>query len=329
METIASDEMVLSSVQKVLNDFEINSSVATAAQQIARTFIEWSKRAENKAKFKKFSDEVIQNLETVFTGTVKSNKATIINRDKLWRNFFLLRSSTSYRKLWEDFLEPILSEKSSSALFYQHVTGELFKQLVKSHFQVENNSKDAASLSDQEGNALRYAAGYVCRHLRKKIENSTHNLKEELIICLMTLVKGVQYPEGTGTNEQWTDSLDRGGLWHVRENTYHFFCALEEETQIQLRQLAQSAFAARKRMIEAIISNEDVQFYWLILSADFEVDDDEVQSILLTMITELYLTMRGFSFANNWVEKFKQATKRSTQKSKSLRRELGSQNQIE
>ena len=202
METIASDEMVLSSVQKVLNDFEINSSVATAAQQIVRMFIEWSKRAENKAKFKKFSDEVIQNLETVFTGTVKSNKATIINRDKLWRNFFLLRSSTSYRKLWEDFLEPILSEKSSIALFYQHVTGELFKQLVKSHFQVENNSKDTASLSDQEGNALRYAAGYMCRHLRKKIENSTHNLKKELIICLMTLVKGVQYPEGTGTNEQ-------------------------------------------------------------------------------------------------------------------------------
>ena len=72
-----------SSVQKVLNDFEINSSVATAAQQIARTFVEWSKRAENKAKFKRFSDEVIQNLETVFTGAVKSNKATIINRDKL------------------------------------------------------------------------------------------------------------------------------------------------------------------------------------------------------------------------------------------------------
>ena len=193
---------------------------------------------------------------------------------------------------------------------------------------MENNSKYAASLSDQEGNTLRYAAGYVCRHLRKKIENFTHNLKEELIICLMTLVKGVQYPEDTGTNEQWTDSLHRGGLWHVRENTYHFFCALEEETQIQLRQLAQSAFAARKR-IEAIISSEDVQFYWLILSADFEVNDDEVQCILLTMITELYLTMCGFSFANNWVEKFKQATKRSTQKSKSLRRELGSQNQIE
>lgn len=326
---MASDEMVLSSVQKGSNDFEINSSVAIAAQQIARTFIEWSKRTENKAKFKRFSDEVIQSLETVFTGTVKSNKATIINRDKLWRNFFLLRSSTSYRKLWEDYLEPILSEKSSSALFYQHVTGELFKQLVKSHFQVENNSKHTASLSDQEGNALRYAAGYVCRHLRKKIENSTHNLKEELIICLMTLVKGVQYPEGTGTNEQWTDSLDRGGLWHVRENTYYFFCTLEEETQIQLQQLAQSAFAARKRMIEAIVSSEDVQFYWLIVSADFEVNDDEVQSILLTMITELYLTMRGFSFANNWVEKFKQATKRSTQKSKSLRRELGSQNQIE
>ena len=54
METIASDEMVLSSVQKVLNDFEINSSVATAAQQIARTFVEWSKRAKIRQSLRGF-----------------------------------------------------------------------------------------------------------------------------------------------------------------------------------------------------------------------------------------------------------------------------------
>ena len=322
------DEFVLSAVQQVLDDFQIKSPVATAAQQVASTFIEWAKMADNKGNLKKFCDEIIRNLETVFIDTIKSTVGSIVNRDKLWRNFFLLRSSTSYQQKWEDFLGPILSEKSSTALFYQRVTDILFRLMVKSHYQIANSSKPTASLNDQEANALRYAAGFVCRHLRKKMERSTHILKEELIVCLMTLVKGVQHPESAGNNEEWLDSVDRGGLWHVRENTFYFFCALEEEVQLQLKQLAQSAHAARKRMIEAITASDDVQFYWLIVTADFDDDDDEeVKSVLLSMIIELYLTMRGFSFASNWVEKFKQSAKKTTQKSKSLRRELYSQNQ--
>ena len=134
----------------------------------------------------------------------------------------------------------------------------------------------------------------MCRHLRNKIERSSHHLKEELVLCLMTLVKGVQYLENAGTNEEWINLVDRGGLWHVQENTFHFFCALEEEVQIQLKQLAQAAHAARKKMLQAIAANEDVQFYWLIVTADFEDDDDETKSILLLMISELYLTCEDF-----------------------------------
>ena len=154
----------------------------------------------------------------------------------------------------------------------------MFRLLVKPHYHIANNSKPTASLNDQEGNALRYAVGFVCRQLRKKIERSTHSLKQELIVRLMTLVKGVQYPENTGANEEWIDSVDRVGLWHVRENTFHFFCALAGEFQLQLKQLPQSAHAARKRMIKAITANEDIQFYWLIVTVDFE--DDDVKSVL-------------------------------------------------
>ena len=52
-------------------------------------------------------------------------------------------------------------------------------------------------------------------------------------------------------------------------------------------------------MIKAILASEDAQFYWLVVTADFEVDEDEVKSTLLSMIVELYLTIRGFSFASN------------------------------
>ena len=112
---------------------------------------------------------------------------------------------------------------SSSALFYQRVTDVLFRLLIKSHYQIANNDEASSTLNDLEANALRYAAGFVCRHLRNKIERSSHHFKEELVLCLMTLVKGVQYQENSGTNEEWIDLVDRGGLWHVRENTFHFF----------------------------------------------------------------------------------------------------------
>ena len=166
--------------------------------------------ADHKGNLKKFCDEVIKNLETVFINTVKSIKGSIVNRNKLWRKrkFLLLRSSTSYEQKWAAFLGPILTEKSFTALFYQRITDVLFWLMLKSHYQIANNSKPTVPLNDQEANALRYAAGFVCCHLRKKIEKSTHKLKEELIVCLMTLVKDVQHPESTGSNEEWLDSVD-------------------------------------------------------------------------------------------------------------------------
>lgn len=83
-------------------------------RQLGSAFIKWAKMADNKERLKKFCDELIRNMETVFITSIKST-GSIVNREK----FFLLRSSTSYQKKWEVFLGPILSETSSTALFYQ------------------------------------------------------------------------------------------------------------------------------------------------------------------------------------------------------------------
>ena len=78
----------------------------------------------------------------------------------------------------------------------------------------------------------------------------------------------------------------------------------------------------RTQFIEKLIKSDDVQFYWCITTADFEVDDVEVHDYLLKMIVELYVTIRGFSYASAWIEQYKQLQKKSTQRSKSLRKEL-------
>lgn len=104
-------------------------------------------------------------------------------------------------------------------------------------------------------------------------------------------------------------------------NNISLFCAMEE-VQVQLKLLPKCTSSRKKMMIKAILASEDVQFYRLFVTADFEVDEDKVKSTLLSMIVELYLTIRGFSFASNWIKQYKHSVKKSTQKSKSLRKNV-------
>ena len=111
------------------------------------------------------------------------------------------------------------------------------------------------------------------------------------------------------SEEEWTRMLDRGGLWYVKDRTYSLFLAIEEEVRQCLKTLSIQHAKCKKEIIECVTSNEDVLFYWIIATADFEIDDEEVHEMLLKMIVELYITMRGFSYANGWMEKFKKSTK--------------------
>ena len=77
-------------------------------------------------------------------------------------------------------------------------------------------------LNDDEGNALRYTAGYICHHLRKQLECSNHELKEELVLCLMELIRDKDKDcNASNTNEEWTILVDRGGLWYIKNTTYY------------------------------------------------------------------------------------------------------------
>ena len=74
-----------------------------------------------------------------------------------------------------------------------------------------------------------------------------------------------------------------------------------------------------KKLMKKIIENEDVLFFWALLSADWE---EEESKALLELLVEHYITVRGYSCASGWVEKYKQAHKKSMQKSKGIRKLL-------
>ncbi len=73
----------------------------------------------------------------------------------------------------------------------------------------------------------------------------------------------------------------------------------------------------KQKVLESIIKNEDVLFYWTLVATDWE---EEEASVLLEMVAELFVTIRVFAFVGSWMELYKQKSKTSTQKSKGVRK---------
>ena len=75
----------------------------------------------------------------------------------------------------------------------------------------------------------------------------------------------------------------------------------------------------KTKVTESILSNEDVQFHWTVVGADWE----EKESVaLLELVVDLFVTIWGFAFVSSWMELRKQETKKSTQKSQGVCKHL-------
>ena len=97
------------------------------------------------------------------------------------------------------------SNVPAKPVLYQHLTDVLFRMFIKNEILYLDQGS-STEITYQEGNALRYAAGYICRHLRKKIERENTEIKEELVLCLMKLTKE-RNSEKCGTDEEWTKMI--------------------------------------------------------------------------------------------------------------------------
>ena len=313
----------MKALHQLLSDdsFKIKTPKTIGARNSAQDLLKWCLDVINNEKLTKFTKALTDSLNTVIKAA--SNKSFKFNNDKLWRKFFLLRSKPEFINCWTTFIKA--TGLTVRPVVYQHLTDVIFRKFLSDHFKIEyldSTTDDDLEMRKNEKGVLRYIAGYICRHLRQKLERESHQFREEMILCLMELVKCKDSEELCATDEEWTDLIDRGGLWRVKEFTYQFFHAVEDAVRDTLKKLAHPVPPSKLDMIKKITDDEDVQFYWSIVATDFEIDDHEIHEVLLQKIADLYVTVRGFSFASGWIEKYKQRTKQSTQKAKSLRREV-------
>ena len=76
---------------------------------------------------------------------------------------------------------------------------------------------------------------------------------------------------------------------------------------------------SKQKMIEDLMIDEAVLFNWNILSVE---SSDVVANKVLKMLAELYLKVRGFSYAATCLEMYKQSKRKTLQRAKGLRKEL-------
>ena len=82
-----------------------------------------------------------------------------------------------------------------------------------------------------------------------------------------------------------------GGLFCTNDQVYELFCAIEREVRVRLPQHLLSQHSCKSELIEAIVSNEDVQFMWSLLSAD--IDSEVFACELLEEMIKLCMVSVG------------------------------------
>ena len=238
----------------------------------------------------------------------------------MWGQYHSLRSSASFRGDWIEFVEAAVG-RTPSPIFFQHVTHEMFKCLIKTEYPITETNRPIGNrkLTTEEENALRYIAGYVCRKIIAKLESSSCFNRDDLILCMHNMRSDGGQENNVG--EDWVNAIDRGGLWHVTDLSYGLFYAMEEVirghfTRSEAHSLTDDS---KLTLITTLEENEDILFQWCMLSTNLNDGD---ASVLLHKIAELYITIRGFSFASSCVELYKKSSKKALQKGKGIRKEL-------
>lgn len=294
--------------------FKLPSEQATAALSAATSLMEWCSDAANKTAMTRFSTKLVRYLEQCFSSQ--------LNRESLWRQFNSFRISKNHFILWDNFLRN--SIKKGGPIFFQFITSHIFKHLIKHKYPTmttlheTSTAEHVADLTEEEMCVIRYAAGFIPRNLIPKVERSAHSNKTSLKMCLMDIVE----EDGMGDDEssEWTREVNRGGLKEVTNEMFKFVCAMEMVVKEYLIKEERSRTDAwHEEVTKLIEDSKRVKIHWDEVASEWEAEDSE---LLFKMVTNLWVTMRGFGYVSMWMEKWKQENKSTTQKSKGLRKTL-------
>ena len=302
--------------------FKLPTPKAVTALQLTEKIIKQSKTAEKREELACWSKTIVAKLHNCIPPPELNETAvptlTKTKRERMWSSFHEWISSSSFRDMWVAVLGQSCSTLS------QYLTRKIFDDLIKFIYPLPDENASGAvilqpELTSDEENALRYAAGYVINSLEVKFKKHHHS-EMQYGLTDMTKSDGI-----IDSSENWLDSVDRGGLTHVNHTAFRMFHAMEMELRqhFTVSKIHDMDDHFKTKVTTSILADVDVNYYMACATEDL---DEPARNELLSEIVNLYVTVRGFSFAKSWLEMFKQEHKRKLQKSKSLRSKLNCQN---
>lgn len=321
--------IVRGAISTVLGDPKlVQSSRSDKMRQFGGLFL--AKIVENDDQidlFDTFCDTITSEINKIFTELSKRIRCPSTKRTRLWSAFHD-RRQTKLLEPWQDLFSKQGISEDQDQLFMQSVNQELFQLMLVDY--MEDKEKTRASrdqqitLSTDELNVMQYACGYVPHKLLKRYESRRGTKVRRFVEYLgnMAAVCADSDPDLLAYIRLWIERVNRGSLFPLNDETFHFFVQVETVVRVLLPKHVVKAEYNKgvQDVIEKILEDEDVQFNWTLISQD--LDSYEEAQELLHEIVQLWVTVRGFSIASMWMETYKQATKQTKQKSMGLRKHL-------
>lgn len=82
--------------------YKIQTPVTIQARELAVHLLEWCLKEANRGVVNAFVQQLTGQLQSVILSSTK--KSFSYNKEKMWKQFYMLRTSADFVKSWKDFL---------------------------------------------------------------------------------------------------------------------------------------------------------------------------------------------------------------------------------
>ena len=247
---------------------------------------------EQREPFERFAQKLVQTISGCIAKPCVSIDA---KRERSYQMFYKARIG-GLNELWNDFHSQ-LTLPQPDPIWTQTVNRLLFNSALiscigadaRQNQQPSVTTVSAEDLGVDEENVIRYMAGYVPFKLMKVYEIKNTQEDANVLDCLSDMAISGPVDDFYAYTQEWTQAVNRGGLFEVKDVVFTFFRKLEILMRGILPHYLLGGSVSKEDVHTYIMQDDDLLFHWDILSGQLS---HETARTLLKDIIDLWLTIR-------------------------------------